>query len=112
MRSLMGGFPNYPKLVFDCLKFIHLCRDANHQIPQKKALIKDILQNGREYIQLNFSQDEIELILKERLSRTIESYRQIAMSFAALAKYPPAFGLVGTVFGLVNLMRGLSEGMV
>lgn len=71
----------------------------------------EILRDGQELLGLNFTTQEIENILQERLYQAIEKQRQIADYFHSLAKYPPAFGLVGTVLGLVNLMRAITEGM-
>ena len=71
----------------------------------------EILRDGQELIGLNFTTAEIESILQERLYQAIEKQKQVADFFMSLAKYPPAFGLVGTVLGLVNLMRAITEGM-
>jgi chemotaxis protein MotA len=35
---------------------------------------------------------------------------RVSGAIRSLAKYPPAFGLVGTVLGLVSLMRAISQG--
>ncbi len=71
----------------------------------------EILRDGQELIGLNFTTAEIENILQERMYQSIEKQRQVADYFLSLSKYPPAFGLVGTVLGLVNLMRAITEGM-
>lgn len=70
-----------------------------------------ILRDGIELIQLGFSPDKIQAILKERLFQATERTKQVGSSIRSLSKYPPAFGLVGTVLGLVHLMRGVSDGM-
>lgn len=75
------------------------------------GIAKSILRDGVELIQLGFVTDKIELILKERLFQAANRTRIIANSIRSLAKYPPAFGLTGTVLGLVHLMRGVSDGM-
>ncbi|OFZ12382.1 MAG: hypothetical protein A2Z20_00995 [Bdellovibrionales bacterium RBG_16_40_8] len=62
-------------------------------------------------IQLGFEPAKIEAILKERLFQSTERTRFVGVSIRLLAKYPPAFGLAGTVLGLVHLMRGVSDGM-
>ncbi|MCB0351609.1 MAG: MotA/TolQ/ExbB proton channel family protein [Bdellovibrionales bacterium] len=76
-----------------------------------KDLSHRILKDGVELIQLGFSADKIQTILKERLFQATERTRLIGTSIRSLSKYPPAFGLAGTVLGLVHLMRGVSDGM-
>ncbi|MCB0364482.1 MAG: MotA/TolQ/ExbB proton channel family protein [Bdellovibrionaceae bacterium] len=70
-----------------------------------------ILRDGLELISLGFMTDKIEPILKERVYQANERNFRCSAMVRSLAKYPPAFGLAGTVFGLVHLMRGVSEGM-
>lgn len=70
-----------------------------------------ILREGSELIQLGLSTDRIEIILNERVFQAGRRMRRVGTAVRNLAKYPPAFGLMGTVLGLVNLMRGISTGL-
>ncbi len=69
-----------------------------------------ILFEGSELVKLGFSREKIEEILNRRIEQFGEDSYKVANWLRALAKYPPAFGLSGTVLGLVYLMRGISEG--
>lgn len=100
-------------------EFLQLCLDI---ISKHKNGLKDfkvdpsrleqrILRDGLELISLGFNLDKIEIILKERVYQANERNFRVSAMVRSLAKYPPAFGLAGTVFGLVHLMRGVSEGM-
>lgn len=75
------------------------------------GLPKQILEDGAELISLGFAADKIQSILKERVYQSGKRLRRVANSVRALGKYPPAFGLMGTVLGLVNLMRGIAAGL-
>ncbi len=75
-----------------------------------RGLPGDVLRDGVELIELGLKTDEIEAILRERIYQQTEIKQTIANSFRSLAKYPPAFGLLGTVLGLVSLMRAVSNG--
>jgi chemotaxis protein MotA len=74
-------------------------------------LSRRILQEGAELIELGVSADRIETILNERVFQAGRRMRRVGTAIRNLAKYPPAFGLMGTVLGLVNLMRGISTGL-
>lgn len=96
-------------------KCINFVRDAqtgvfNTAVNPKSTFADQILNDGAELIQLEFDKDKIEKILDERIFQWSERMSKVAGAFKSLAKYPPAFGLVGTVLGLVSLMRGIAQG--
>ncbi len=78
---------------------------------QSSKLYAHILNEGYELITLGISLDKIETILDERVFQWGRRHRRIANSLRSLAKYPPAFGLAGTVLGLMQLMKAISEGL-
>lgn len=69
-----------------------------------------ILEDGLELMQLGFSKDKIENILSDRINKYTEDFMVVGGWVRGLSKYPPAFGLAGTVLGLIHLMKGLGEG--
>lgn len=78
---------------------------------QKNELWQSILTEGIELLNLGLSKDKVEKILSERIHNYMLRQRKVVSGFRNLAKYPPAFGLMGTVLGLVNVMKGVSTGM-
>jgi chemotaxis protein MotA len=72
-------------------------------------LYQRILAEGVELINLGFPKEKLQEVLTERVYHTIKRWKKIAASMRSLAKYPPAFGLMGTVFGLVNIMKHLAD---
>lgn len=78
---------------------------------QKNELWQTILSEGIELLNLGLSKDKVEKILSERIHNYMNRQRKVVSGFRNLAKYPPAFGLMGTVLGLVNVMKGVSNGM-
>ena len=103
--------PSDKQTVQECLEFIKAKQENQNVNLEGNSISKQILRDGEELISLGFSIDEIQTILQERLFFITEKERETANFFNGLAKYPPAFGLVGTVLGLVNLMRAITEGL-
>ncbi len=97
-------------LLFQALGLVRSVSEGSVFATNLKGGAGMILKDGAELIQLGFSSRSIERILVERIENHFERRVGIANSIRGLAKYPPAFGLVGTVLGLVSLMRGISEG--
>lgn len=66
----------------------------------------------REGIQMiidRLDSEHLEFILKERVKQNKKDYDQVLLAIKGLAKYPPAFGMVGTLAGLVAMMKGLGS---
>ncbi len=70
-----------------------------------------ILREGFELTSLGFDKLKVREILEDRIYNNRARVLSIANWIIGLAKYPPAFGLSGTVLGLIHLMRGISDGM-
>lgn len=88
---------------------VRVLQSGRFQAPaQAHWLYQKILSDGCELVQLGLPKEKIETILSERVFHSVKRWKKIAASLRNLAKYPPAFGLMGTVFGLVNIMRGLA----
>ena len=106
LKKLLFHFaPSDKQVVKECLEFIKAKQENSNIQLAGNSIAKQLLRDGEELISLGFSIDEIQTILQERLFFIIQKEKETAQFFTGLAKYPPAFGLVGTVLGLVNLMR-------
>lgn len=99
-------------VISQCLRVL---RGGRQVIPnlglRREILYQRILLDGYSMLDLAFSPDHFEFVLREKLFHSSKRCRRVANSLRSLAKYPPAFGLVGTVLGLVNIMRGLNNGL-
>ncbi|MBL7714048.1 MAG: MotA/TolQ/ExbB proton channel family protein [Bdellovibrionales bacterium] len=112
--EMMEGFkqllaPRYPdtkQIASDALNLVR----GNQEGFQTTGLPLEVLKDGVELLQLGLKTEEIENILRERMFQYLDIRSGIANSIRSLAKYPPAFGLLGTVLGLVSLMRAVSAG--
>jgi chemotaxis protein MotA len=94
-----------------CLGLIQSVNQGQSPSVKGNSLDRRLMREGLELIGLGFSSEKIEGILNERLNYSIHKSRKISQSIRGLAKYPPAFGLAGTVLGLVHLMHGVSQGV-
>lgn len=94
------------------IKFVSDARSyARFQAEEMPGIAGKVYKDGAELIGLGMKIESIESILEERIHQFRQNAMGISKGFKSLAKYPPAFGLAGTVLGLVHLMRGISEGM-
>jgi chemotaxis protein MotA len=53
--------------------------------------------------------DELEGILQMRALTVFKRYDQEASIFKVIARFPPAFGLLGTTLGMIALLKGLGS---
>lgn len=106
-QSIFESHTQTKNFVNDCISFAR-----GQGIKSKKKTIENqFLIDGTELIGLGFNYEKIESILTQRYQYHAKSVTQIANWFRKNSKYPPAFGLAGTVLGLIHLMRGISEGI-
>lgn len=114
IRSLFLGVPELKRETLqESLRFI-LARQNNAVWTPNSgsaSLPKSLLQEGWELLALGMPTEKLERILHERVHQSAKRARRLANAVRSLAKYPPAFGLAGTVLGLMQLMKGISEGM-
>jgi chemotaxis protein MotA len=87
---------------------VSLKREA---IKGPKNIDEQILNDGLELISLGFSKEKITEILTQRYYQFENQLMLLSSWLKRNAKYPPAFGLAGTVLGLIHLMRGISSGI-
>lgn len=106
---LKGDKSNFKLVLNDCIDLLK--RTPVNYEGSVIYLYQQILKDGLEMIQLNIDPSKIHLILHERLHHSSKRRKKMANAIRSLAKYPPAFGLMGTVLGLVNVMKGVSNGI-
>ena len=61
-------------------------------------------------IKEGYSEKDMDAILQQRIESYYDSEMNNAELLNAMSKYPPAFGMVGTVVGLIALMASLGSG--
>jgi chemotaxis protein MotA len=105
-----AGVRTRKEITLECLDFIRALQETGTPQIRVTDLPSRILSEGAELIGLGFKTERIQIILDERIHQAFERAAKVSNSIRSLAKYPPAFGLVGTVLGLVSLMRAVSDG--
>jgi len=97
-------------VVVECIDFIRALQSGQANFQPSISVAGETLRDGIELVSLGFEKEKVHSILEERIHQDFERSQKISNSIRSLAKYPPAFGLAGTVLGLVTLMRKVSEG--
>ena len=72
--------------------------------------LNPFLRDGIELMLAGFNRDDLQYIMQERIIRDREREESYGALLRTISKYPPAFGLIGTVLGLVSVMRAVSNG--
>jgi chemotaxis protein MotA len=104
--------PNFKK---SAIELVTALQDENNRKSGLKKLADKkgtdpYLREGIELYLLDMPLKDFKNIMTERIYRARQREEHQVNLFRRLAKYPPAFGLVGTVLGLVALMRSVGEG--
>lgn len=108
-RVLKGKVNPYHQVISEIVDLARGYRENSNYLSEK---VEDLQTPFlREAIQLiidgGLSEGDIDLILMKRAQTHHKRYQEDAGMFSTLAKFPPAFGLLGAVVGMVSLMQGL-----
>jgi len=83
-----------------------LCQNRMASINEAKHLLIDY---SRELWEQGVEQNLFELLLEQRLIEINEEKARPSKLLAALGKYPPALGMLGTVIGMISLFANLNS---
>lgn len=109
LRRLIGGKRiHYKKVIKELMKISEAYR-AGSSFLNLKTLTKDyFIQECFQLLEDDVvKEDELFDILEERITSMYALYSDEASRFRNLGKYPPAFGLMGTVLGMIALLSNL-----
>ena len=108
-KVLKGSDEEYSDVITEIVDLAKGYRSNDNYLEQKVNEIRHpFIQEG---VQLMldgvFTEKEINQILTKRAQTHYVRYAEEAHMFTTLAKFPPAFGLLGAVVGIIALMQGL-----
>jgi chemotaxis protein MotA len=89
-----------------CLAYI-----TERKTQKSHSIEVKLLNDGMELLSLGFSKEKIIELLSQRFEVYTTKINTLSAWLKRGSKYPPAFGLAGTVLGLIHLMRGISAGI-
>lgn len=71
--------------------------------------IHPFLKDGLRLVDNGFSNEEINEIMSNDVEKTYERQMSEVELLKTLSKYPPAFGMIGTVIGLIGLLNAMNS---
>lgn len=110
LRIIWRGIGNNHGLREDCI--LNAINIMKGKMPNGNVnrIDQKVLVDGLDLLRLGFSTEKIQEILVNRIEKYTDDSMSVSHWIRGLSKYPPAFGLAGTVLGLIHLMKGLSDG--
>ncbi len=90
---------------------INLVKESDGDVRRLEQLVSGIkhpfLREGIQLIIERFEPMHIDEIMNQRFKKTKEEHAYSVNSVSTLAKYPPAFGIMACVIGLISVMQKL-----
>ena len=71
----------------------------------------EFLQNAIQMLVDGYSREEIKEILETRIEQTYQQELSSAGIYRTMAKLAPAYGIIGTLIGLIGMMQSMSVGL-
>ncbi|MCB9025282.1 MAG: MotA/TolQ/ExbB proton channel family protein [Bdellovibrionaceae bacterium] len=108
-RVLKGTLNRYDEVITEIVDLAKGYRENSNYLSEKVEDIKTPFL--KEAIQMiiagGLNPKDVDLVLAKRAHTHFKRYEEDSHMFSTLAKFPPAFGLLGAVIGMVTLMQGL-----
>lgn len=92
----------YKAVGMELMKFAEQCSTSG--IPTESKVVHPFLNDCLGLINDGYSESEMRDILEQRIMSIYESEKYDMSIVRAVSKYPPTFGMYGTVVGLIALM--------
>lgn len=108
-RTLRGSNHAYDEVIKEIVDLAKGYRENEGYLANKVKSIKTPFLREAVQLQVEGGLDprEIDLILQKRALTHYARYEDDADMFKTLAKFPPAFGLLGAVLGIIAMMQNL-----
>lgn len=108
-RVIKGALSEYKEVISEIVELSRGYRDNPRHLEESAPNLKTpFLKEAIELtIEGGLSPKDIDHILLKRAQTHFKRYEEDANVFHTLAKFPPAFGLLGAVVGMIALMQGL-----
>lgn len=99
---------NYIKVIVNLSKEMSN-KGEDHLENTLKSLENDFLRDGMQMLIDGYSKDEIKEILDNRIQQYHEQEYSAAGIYRTMATLSPAFGIIGTLIGLIAMMQGMGS---
>lgn len=108
-KKVLGNEKEADHVVAEIIDLAKGYRENDNYIKQKAPSIKHpfLKEAARLMTEGGIEPADLDEILKKRTRNAYQESEEDAENFKALSKFPPAFGLLGAVMGMVSLMQGL-----
>lgn len=113
MRAVFkgSGGPTLGALVDEVVDVSNIARKGPKELENQMGRVKNFfLKDGVQMVVDGYAVDEIRSILLTRVEYREERERAEAGLFKAMGRFAPAFGMIGTLIGLVYMLKGMGGG--
>lgn len=111
-RKVIGRYGATPQvLITEIVKLAEIQRDDPEQLKQvlnriQYPFLKEALSL---YLEGGVAPEKIDNLLRKRAEVIYLKYEDEAHIFRSMSRFPPAFGLLGAVMGMISLLQGLGS---
>lgn len=107
-KMLFGYHPNYPEVIKYIIELGDKSRTDPNFLKKEVETVKDLfLKEAIQLVNDGMTEDQLRDILEQRIETHGKRYQIETNIFKTMAKFPPAFGLLGTTLGMIALLQKL-----
>ena len=113
MRAVFkgSGGPSLGQLVDEVVDVSNIARKGPKELENQMGRVRNFfLKDGVQMVVDGYAVEEIRSILLTRVEYREDRERAEAGLFKAMGRFSPAFGMIGTLIGLVYMLKGMGAG--
>lgn len=109
VRVVKGSSTDHIPLITEIMKLSEAYRMHSPNLKNMIEEIKDpfLKESMKVLTEGLFDSEEIVRVMQTRTNAIYQRYFEEAVKFKTLGKFPPAFGLMGAVMGMISIMKDL-----
>jgi chemotaxis protein MotA len=107
-KMLFGNHPNYPEVIKYIIELGDKSRTDPGFLKKEVETVKNpFLKEAIQLVNDGMTEEQLRDILEQRIETHGKRYQIETNIFKTMAKFPPAFGLLGTTLGMIALLQKL-----
>lgn len=110
-RVIRGKKTGYDAVVLELMQMAEAYRSGSGNLENllkntREPFLREALQTALDGV---LDRHRLERVLRNRVSNQYHRYQDEALKFKTVGKYPPAFGLMGTTLGMIDLLTKIGQ---
>ncbi|EIC21875.1 flagellar motor component [Thiorhodovibrio frisius] len=109
LKSIIHSSPSPRELIEDAVQLANVARKEGILALENQTISEPFMQKGISLCIDGHPPETVERLLSKEIDLTIERHTKGVKMWASIGDYSPAFGMIGTLIGLVQMLSNMDD---